>query len=187
MGQSRGRVVHVLCSHPTPPAFDGPENRNKLRNHDEIRFWRDYLQPASEANSYIVDDAGVRGPLSGEASFVIVGDLNADAQKGRGSSIDDPIASMILASPRVLKYGAPAATKAVDDLLPTDTAAFTLRVDYVLPSSDFVVKASWIHRDGHEIVVDAKRRRLEAWPSDHFPVVVEVEIPAAGAARKAEK
>src|SRR5690554_3014369 len=36
-------VVHVLASHPTPPAFDGPERRNVLRNHDEIRLWREYL------------------------------------------------------------------------------------------------------------------------------------------------
>src|SRR5262249_14666285 len=32
-------VVHFLVSHPTPPVFDGPEDRNGLRNHDEIRFW----------------------------------------------------------------------------------------------------------------------------------------------------
>ena len=37
------RTLHLLISHPTPPAFDGPEDRNGKRNHDEIRFWRDYL------------------------------------------------------------------------------------------------------------------------------------------------
>jgi hypothetical protein len=36
--------LHLLVSHPTPPAFDGPEDRNGLRNHDEIRFWTDYLE-----------------------------------------------------------------------------------------------------------------------------------------------
>ena len=39
----RGEVVHVLASHPTPPVFDGPEDRNGLRNADEIRFWADYV------------------------------------------------------------------------------------------------------------------------------------------------
>ena len=34
-----GRTIHVLASHPTPPVFDGPEDRNGRRNHDEIRFW----------------------------------------------------------------------------------------------------------------------------------------------------
>ena len=42
-----GRVtLHLLASHPTPPAFDGAEDRNGRRNHDEIRFWNDYLTPA---------------------------------------------------------------------------------------------------------------------------------------------
>jgi hypothetical protein len=40
------RTVHFLVSHPTPPVFDGPEDRNGTRNHDEIRFWADYIQPS---------------------------------------------------------------------------------------------------------------------------------------------
>ena len=31
-------LLHFLVSHPTPPAFDGPEDRNGHRNHDEIRL-----------------------------------------------------------------------------------------------------------------------------------------------------
>ena len=42
-------------SHPTPPAFDGPEDRNGRRNHDEIRLWNDYLTPG--AGGYMRDDA----------------------------------------------------------------------------------------------------------------------------------
>ena len=38
-----GKIVHILASHPTPPVFDGPEDRNGKRNHDEIRFWFDYI------------------------------------------------------------------------------------------------------------------------------------------------
>ena len=34
-----GSILHVLAAHPTPPTFDGVEDRNGLRNHDEIRFW----------------------------------------------------------------------------------------------------------------------------------------------------
>ena len=40
-----GRTVHFLVSHPTPPVFDGPEDRNGTRNFDEIRFWADYVTP----------------------------------------------------------------------------------------------------------------------------------------------
>ena len=42
-------TVHFLVSHPTPPVFDGPEDRNGTRNHDEIRFWADYVGPTSHA------------------------------------------------------------------------------------------------------------------------------------------
>jgi hypothetical protein len=33
-----GTDLHILASHPTPPAFDGPEDRNGCRNADEIRL-----------------------------------------------------------------------------------------------------------------------------------------------------
>ena len=52
-----GRIVHVLAAHPTPPVFDGPEDRNGLRNADEIGFWADYI--AGVDTSWIVDDAGI--------------------------------------------------------------------------------------------------------------------------------
>ena len=42
---SAAQTVHVLASHPTPPTFDGAEDRNGRRNHDEIRFWADYVSP----------------------------------------------------------------------------------------------------------------------------------------------
>jgi hypothetical protein len=38
-----GQDVHFLTAHPTPPTFDGAEDRNGKRNHDEIRFWADYV------------------------------------------------------------------------------------------------------------------------------------------------
>ena len=42
-----GTRFHFLVSHPTPPVFDGPEDRNGRRNHDEIRLWADYLTPGA--------------------------------------------------------------------------------------------------------------------------------------------
>jgi hypothetical protein len=59
-------VVHFLVSHPTPPTFDGPEDRNGRRNHDEIRFWELYVGDGPQ--EWIVDDAGRHGGL-GTASF----------------------------------------------------------------------------------------------------------------------
>ena len=57
-----GHRLHLLLSHPTPPVFDGPENRNGRRNHDEIRLWSDYLSGEEHAN-YLIDDAGKSGGL----------------------------------------------------------------------------------------------------------------------------
>ncbi len=77
-----GMVVHVLASHPTPPVFDGPEDRNGCRNHDEIRFWIDYTTPGKDG--WIVDDAGVAAGLAADAKFVVMGDLNCDPVDGDG-------------------------------------------------------------------------------------------------------
>lgn len=71
-------AVHVLASHPTPPGFDGEEDRNGKRNHDENRFWADYISGAD----YMYDDNGVEGGLAPNARFVIMGDLNADPFDG---------------------------------------------------------------------------------------------------------
>src|SRR5262245_22680919 len=74
------RTVHFLVSHPTPPVFDGSEDRNGTRNHDEIRFWADYVPPARD--DYMYDDLGVRGGLRPGDPFVIAGDMNSDPLDG---------------------------------------------------------------------------------------------------------
>ncbi len=78
------KTVHFLVSHPTPPVFDGAEDRNGTRNHDEIRFWADYVIPSR--SGYIVDDQGMAGGLSAGAMFVIAGDQNADPFDGDSSA-----------------------------------------------------------------------------------------------------
>ncbi|HST43810.1 MAG TPA: endonuclease/exonuclease/phosphatase family protein [Luteimonas sp.] len=94
-------VVHVLAAHPTPPVFDGPEDRNGARNHDEIRLWREYL---SGDAPWLCDDRGRCGGLPDGARFVILGDLNNDPDAGDGihAAIRD-----LLAHPRVLRHPVP--------------------------------------------------------------------------------
>ena len=75
-----GRVLHLLVHHPTPPVFDGPEDRNGKRNFDETRFWLEYLGPGNK--DFIVDDQGKAGGLNQAATFIIAGDLNADPHDG---------------------------------------------------------------------------------------------------------
>ncbi|MCA1655835.1 MAG: endonuclease/exonuclease/phosphatase family protein, partial [Pseudonocardiaceae bacterium] len=90
-------TVHFLVSHPTPPTFDGPEDRNGTRNHDEIRFWADYVTPGR--GGYIYDDAGGRGGLARDARFVVAGDNNADPRDG--DSVPGAI-QQLLHAPRVI-------------------------------------------------------------------------------------
>ncbi|NNE34041.1 MAG: endonuclease/exonuclease/phosphatase family protein [Rhodothermales bacterium] len=157
-----GSIIHLLLSHPTPPAFDGPEGRNKKRNHDEIRFWGDYIDGAD----YIVDDTGRSGGLEPTSHFVIMGDLNADLDEG--SSIDDPVGRFLVSSERVNGDVSPAADSAgqarYERLDPDDTAQWGLRVDYVLPSSKLKVIDSGVYRPDAYVV------------SDHFPVWIDVEV-----------
>src|SRR5687768_5803356 len=75
-----GKTVHFLVSHPTPPVFDGPEDRNGRRNFDEIRFWADYNTPGK--SGYIYDDDGMHGGLKPGELFVIAGDQNSDPFDG---------------------------------------------------------------------------------------------------------
>lgn len=158
-----GETVHFLCSHPTPPAFDGAEQRNKKRNHDEIRFWADYVDNAA----YIVDDRRRPGGLPAGAHFVILGDLNADPEKG--NSIHDPI-GLLLSTRTVGRDPAPVSEIEVEGLGPGDTAHFGLRVDYVLPSATIGVKRSGVWRHAP---------RGGEFPSDHFPVWADIVVPGA--------
>lgn len=141
-----GQVFHLLASHPTPPAFDGTEDRNGRRNHDEIRLWKDYLSNAS----YLYDDAGVFGGLGGEQRFVILGDMNADPFDGDsfGGAINQLRTHSLVnslpnpASAGGAEQGALLGGANNDDLgaHANDTSSFSafgagnLRVDHVLPS-----------------------------------------------------
>lgn len=168
-----GAVVHFLCSHPTPPAFDGPEMRNKKRNHDEIRLWADYIA----GESYIVDDANRDGGLPRDASFVILGDLNADPKDG--DSFKNPIRTQLEGSAKLRIFPAPTSEIAVPGLDPDDTSLFKLRVDYVLPSRDLEILGQGVWRGGYDIVVNPDpKAEHDAFPSDHFPVWVDVRVPS---------
>ena len=145
-----GETVHILAAHPTPPVFDGPEDRNGLRNHDEIRLFADYITPGE--GDYIYDDKGEFGGLNPGERFVIVGDYNADPFDGDSSN--DAILQF-LDNPWIYTGVTPDSLGGVEQALNQgsdndshlgdpafDTTDFgetpfgpgNLRVDYVLPS-----------------------------------------------------
>lgn len=155
-------TVHLLASHPTPPTFDGAEDRNGKRNADEIRLWRDYISPGLLQEGmppWLCDDAGRCGGLAADARFVIAGDLNNDPVDGDGHH--DAILEM-LEHPRVLRMATP--RSAGGEAKARDYAAAgiqrcgspahvtgdfgprvgALRLDYVLPSSGFALAGSGV-------------------------------------------
>lgn len=128
------KTVHVLASHPTPPSFDGKEDRNGKRNHDEIRFWNDYITQGKGA--YIYDDQGKKGGLAPNAPFVILGDQNASPDEG--NAIADGIRQLIN-NPAVNGTSAPESKGGIahspgNAFAKNHTAFWRMRADYVLPS-----------------------------------------------------
>ena len=177
--------VHFLVSHPTPPSFDGPEDRNGTRNHDEIRFWADYVQP--DKSGYITDDTGQDGGLAPDAEFVIAGDNNSDPLDGDSvpGAADQLLQAPRVRDPRPGSIGALLAagqqgganTGQLGNPL-FDTADFNdetpgnLRVDYVLPSAG--LPAWWA-----EVFWPAAGTELARLndTSDHHLVRVDVLVP----------
>lgn len=162
-----GQDVHFLTAHPTPPTFDGTEDRNGKRNHDEIRFWADYIAGAG----YIYDDQGNTGGLAAGAKFVIAGDYNADpldgdSFKGTVAGTQYNAIGQLLDNPLVNTSVTPSAPGGVDAAThpsnngsanqshigdpAQDTADFSdsapgnLRVDYVLPSANLQIEGAGI-------------------------------------------
>ena len=142
--QVNGQVVHILASHPTPPVFDGPEDRNGKRNHDEIRFWSDYV--STNKSAYIYDDKGSKGGLKRSSPFVILGDLNASTVDG--DALTAGISSLI--SHNQIQDTKPQSQGAKQHS-PNNvnakyhTAFWRMRADYVLPSKmGFSIKGSGV-------------------------------------------
>lgn len=168
------KTIHVLASHPTPPGFDGEEDRNGKRNHDEIRFWKDYID--ENEGSYIYDDTDTKGPL-GKASFVIMGDLNASPDEG--NAINDGIRGL-LNHPRVNNTFTPS-SKGGEKHSPNNehakyhTAFWKLRADYVLPSTGLNVTDHGVFwpTEGEPLFELMEDREAS---SDHRMVWIEINL-----------
>lgn len=109
-----GRLT-LMTFHASPPVFDGAEDRNGKRNHDEVAFWTHLLE-------------GRLGPIP-KQPFVLTGDANLDPDKGDGRSI---AMQNLLAHPMLQ-----------DPLPGQPTVSWEqtgpMRVDYVLPSTDWSI------------------------------------------------
>ncbi|MBE9200382.1 MULTISPECIES: phytase [unclassified Nodularia (in: cyanobacteria)] len=195
--QVNGEIIHVLASHPTPPVFDGTEDRNGKRNHDEIRLWSDYISPGK--GNYIYDDQGQLGGLNPGSRFVIMGDQNADPVDG--DSFDRAILQL-LQNPAINTNSIPSSVGAIQqsDLQgganlnhggnsAFDTADFAdgnpgnLRADYVLPSADLQIVNSEVF---WPLNTDPNFSLVGTFPfpsSDHRLVWVDVQTGATEAGK----
>jgi endonuclease/exonuclease/phosphatase family metal-dependent hydrolase len=167
------RELHLLASHPIPPVFDGPEDRNGLRNFDENRFWVEYLRAA--ADSMFIDDEGKRGGLEPGAAFVIAGDLNADPFDGDSvaGAVSQLLEFPLIDSSCVPKSDGGTEASAIQGGINAehggDSAADTtdfnddnvgnLRIDYLLPSHGLNIRGCGVFwpslesdQDIHELV-----------------------------------
>ncbi|MBY6067272.1 endonuclease/exonuclease/phosphatase family protein [Leisingera aquaemixtae] len=140
-----GSRLSVMTFHATPPLFDGPEDRNGRRNHDEIRLWQLLLD-------------GRLGPVPG-GPFVITGDANLDPDcgEGRTEAIRSLLSDPRLQDPR--PESAEGGTATVDW-----QSAGRMRVDYVLPSAGLTVTASGVvWPDGPDAPAAAASRHRLVW------------------------
>lgn len=189
-----GKELHLLASHPTPPAFDGPEDRNGCRNQDEIRLLVDYISNDSSSAGYFIDDQGRRGGLASTSSFVIAGDLNADPVDGSNRS---EWIHKLLAHPRVQAQPVPqsqgavqaAATQAKKNVEHKGNPAFdtgdfndqsvgNLRIDYALPSTDYkLVRSGVVWPKVDQQAESAQLIEQINAASDHHMVWVDIQLP----------
>lgn len=185
------KTLRILASHPTPPVFDGPEDRNGLRNSAEIRFWRDYIGRASNSE-YIYDDKGRRGGIEPGAAFVVAGDLNADPFNGdsRPDAVTQLLDSVqinesVLPKSRGAEETArnqgganrdhrgPAAADTADWAEPPGN----LRVDYVLPSWNLLVRDAGVFWPVQKNPLSRLTGEYPFPSSDHRLVWTDVRVP----------
>ena len=146
-----GGTLHLLGWHASPPVFDGPEDRNGRRNHDEAAFWLRLLDGA-------LPDAPPERP------FVLMGDANLDPSRSEGRA--DALVAL-LAHP-ALQDPAPQGSegRATADFT-ADAGPGKMRVDYILPSADLHVVASGVlwpaPGDPFRLMVQAASRHRLVW------------------------
>ncbi len=175
------RRLHLLVSHPTPTGYDGPENLNGRRNHDEIKLWVHYL----DNDSVLVDDAGLRGGLAAGESFLLAGDLNADPE-GEVLESGQRAIQQLLGHARIKETGhlmtSEGAVQGREPGPPDNAERHTVgwegggfRIDYILTSVDLVPIRGGVHWPDPSQDPEAASRADKA--SDHHMTWLDIEMP----------
>lgn len=157
--------LHLLAWHATPPVFDGAEDRNGRRNHDEAAFWQLFLK-------------GALPMPPPDGPFVLLGDGNLDPMDGDGL----PAALQALLADPALQDPQPRGTHSRREPVHSgdpalDTAFYAdlggLRLDYVLPAQGLKVTGAAVlwPVDTDPLLPDL------TLASHHFPVWVDIDTP----------
>lgn len=147
-----GGTLRLLAWHASPPVFDGPEDRNGRRNHDEAALWLRLLDGT-------LPDAPPAAP------FVLLGDANMDPDRseGRPDALRLLLAHPGLQDPRPEGAGSGLATAD----FPEAGQPGRMRADYLLPSAGLALRASGVvwPEDGDPFlpVVQAASRHRLVW------------------------
>ncbi|WP_295044344.1 endonuclease/exonuclease/phosphatase family protein [uncultured Paracoccus sp.] len=151
--------LHLLAWSATPPVFDGPEDLNGRRNHDEAAFWLRHLP---------------------DAAFVLLGNPNLDLADGEGRAQAMTALLELAQDPQPRGAFQPEQTgvnagHTGDPAL--DTAAFdpagpgNLRVDYAWPAKGLRVTGSGVIWPAPD---DSLAQAVEA-ASNHRLVWVDID------------
>jgi len=178
----KNKRLHLLLSHPTPPVFDGREDRNGRRNFDEIKFWLTYI----EGNAAIYDDDGRQARLSQKELFLIAGDLNASPGNGviydGVTSIDQLLSCSLLTdtgSWLSSRGGAEGKVAGPPEFPERNTSLFSrglsLRLDYILVNSEMEVQNGGVFWPAAE--EDPAGSALAEMASDHRLVWLDIILP----------
>lgn len=140
-------LVWIGSFHATPPVFDGPEDRNGRRNHDEVAVWGHMLDGSMDEK---IPDG-----------FILAANSNLDpnAGDGRRQAMSDLLSHPRLTDPnQQSEHGPNTVDWQRDDLVP-------MRISYVLPDTSFDVVDSGVLWPSDadamaEVVETASRHRL---------------------------
>lgn len=160
-----GQTLRLLAFYASPPVFDGPEDRNGRRNHDETAFWLHLLA------GDLPDDAP-------KAPSVLLGQTSLDPVDGEGRP---KALRSLLRHPALQDPGPKGSADHSDPGQKGDPALDTalydglggLRVEVILPSADLVV-------DGAGVLWPPDTDPLAAMlatASRHRPLWVDLTLP----------
>lgn len=144
--------ITILAFHANAPVFDGPEDMNGRRNHDQLRFWQHYLD-------------GAFGPAP-MGRFVLMGHANQDPQRGEGikAGISGLLADPRIQDPRPLRASVPPGDPPDATVDWPRVTPPRMRVSYVLPSRDWALAGAGVHwpttGEAAQVAARASRHRI---------------------------